>query len=208
MPTIEYWFTLASPWAFLGHDAFMKLAKAHDIAINYKPVFLGEVFKATGGLPLPQRAPARQRYRMLELQRWRELRGIPLKLKPRNWPFDPALADRCVVAIAEAGGDPSGFMRAVWEASWVKEEDCGQEAKLAELLSRTGHDAKDVLAAAKSDEIGKIYAARTPEAIAAGAFGSPCYVLNGEVFWGQDRLDLLERALQTKREPYRVDATN
>ena len=206
MPTIDYWFTLASPWAFLGHEAFMKLAKAHDVAINYKPVFLGEVFKATGGLPLPQRAPARQRYRMLELQRWRELRGIPLKLKPRNWPFDPALADRCVVAIAEAGGDPSGFMRAVWEASWVKEEDCGQEAKLAELLSRTGHDAKDVLAAAKSDEIGKIYAARTPEAIAAGAFGSPCYVLNGEVFWGQDRLDLLARALETKRAAYRVDA--
>ena len=206
MPTIDYWFTLASPWAFLGHDAFMKLAKAHDVAINYKPVFLGEVFKATGGLPLAQRAPARQRYRMLELQRWRELRAIPLKLKPRNWPFDPALADRCVVAIAEAGGDPSGFMRAVWEASWVKEEDCGQEAKLAELLSRSGHDAKDVLAAAKSDEISKIYAARTPEAIAAGVFGSPCYVLGGEVFWGQDRLDLLARALETKRAAYRVDA--
>ncbi|HEV3247492.1 MAG TPA: 2-hydroxychromene-2-carboxylate isomerase [Beijerinckiaceae bacterium] len=206
MPTIDYWFTLASPWAFLGHEAFMKLAKAHDVAINYKPVFLGEVFKATGGLPLAQRAPARQRYRMLELQRWRELRAIPLKLKPRNWPFDPALADRCVVAIAEAGGDPSGFMRAVWEASWVKEEDCGQEAKLAELLSRSGHDAKDVLAAAKSDEIGKIYAARTPEAIAAGVFGSPCYVLGGEVFWGQDRLDLLARALETKRAAYRVDA--
>jgi 2-hydroxychromene-2-carboxylate isomerase len=206
MPTIDYWFTLASPWAFLGHEAFMKLVKAHDVAINYKPVFLGEVFKATGGLPLAQRAPARQRYRMLELQRWRELRAIPLKLKPRNWPFDPALADRCVVAIAEAGGDPSGFMRAVWEASWVKEEDCGQEAKLAELLSRSGHDAKDVLAAAKSDEIGKIYAARTPEAIAAGVFGSPCYVLGGEVFWGQDRLDLLARALETKRAAYRVDA--
>jgi 2-hydroxychromene-2-carboxylate isomerase len=193
VPTIDYWFTLASPWAFLGHEAFMKLAKAHDVAINYKPVFLGEVFKATGGLPLAQRAPARQRYRMLELQRWRELRAIPLKLKPRNWPFDPALADRCVVAIAEAGGDPSGFMRAVWEASWVKEEDCGQEAK-------------DVLAAAKSDEIGKIYAARAPEAIAAGVFGSPCYVLGGEVFWGQDRLDLLARALETKRAAYRVDA--
>jgi 2-hydroxychromene-2-carboxylate isomerase len=208
MPKIDYWFTLASPWAFLGHDAFMKLARSHDLAIGYKPVFLAEVFKETGGLPLAQRAPARQRYRMLELQRWRELRAIPLKLKPRHWPFDPKLSDCCVVAITEAGGDPSGFMRAVWEASWVKEEDCGKEAKIAELLSRTGHDAQDVLAAAKSEEIGKIYAARTPEAIAAGAFGSPCYVLNGEVFWGQDRLDLLARALETKREPYKVDATN
>ncbi|MBW0004494.1 MAG: 2-hydroxychromene-2-carboxylate isomerase [Hyphomicrobiales bacterium] len=206
MRKIDYWFTLASPWAFLGHDAFNKLANAHGLSIAYKPVFLGEVFKATGGLPLAQRAPARQQYRMLELQRWRELRGIPLKLKPKHWPFDPALADRCVTAIAEAGGDPSGFMRAVWEASWVREEDCGKEATLAELLSRTGHDAKDVLAAAKTEEIGKIYAARAPEAIAAGVFGSPCYVLDGEVFWGQDRLDLLERALATKREAFRVDA--
>ena len=171
-------------------------------------MFPGEVFKATGGLPLAQRPPARQRYRMLELQRWRELRAIPLKLKPKHWPFDPKLADRCVVAITQAGGDPSGFMRAVWEASWIREEDCAKEAKLAELLSRTGHDAKDVIAAAKSEEIGKIYAARDPEAIAAGVFGSPCYVLGGEVFWGQDRLDLLDRALATKREPYRVDAVN
>jgi len=103
MPTIDYWFTLSSPWAFLGHDAFMKLAKAHEVAISYKPMFIGEVFKATGGLPLAQRPPARQRYRMLELQRWRELRGIPLKLKPKHCPFDPALADRCVVAITERG---------------------------------------------------------------------------------------------------------
>ncbi len=208
MPVIDYWFTLVSPWAFIGHDAFMKLAKAHDVSIGYKPVSLGEVFKATGGLPLPQRAPARQRYRMLELQRWREMRGIPLKLKPKHWPFDPAHADRCVVAITQAGGDPSGFMRAVWEASWVKEQDCAQEALIAELLSGTGHDAKDVIAAAKSEEVGKLYAARAPEAIAAGVFGSPCYVLGGEVFWGQDRLDLLERALVTKRKPYRVDAAN
>ncbi|MBV8770306.1 MAG: DsbA family protein, partial [Hyphomicrobiales bacterium] len=141
MPKIDYWFTLVSPWAFIGHDVFMTLAKAHDASISYKPVVLGEVFKATGGLPLPQRPPARQRYRMLELQRWRELRGIPLKLKPKHWPFDPALADRCVVAITEAGGDPSGFMRAVWEASWIREEDCAKEATLAELLKRTGHDA-------------------------------------------------------------------
>jgi 2-hydroxychromene-2-carboxylate isomerase len=208
MPKIDYWFTLSSPWAFLGHDAFMKLAKTHDLAITYKPVFLHDVFKETGGLPLAQRPPTRQRYRMLELQRWRELRAIPLKLKPRHMPFDPKRADCCVVAIAEAGGDPCAFMRAVWEASWIKEEDCGQEAKLAELLSRTGHDAKDVLAAAKSEAIGKIYAARTPEAIAAGVFGSPCYVLNAEVFWGQDRLDLLASALESGRGPFKVDATN
>ena len=208
MPSIDYWFSLASPWAFLGHDPFLTLAKAHEAAIGYKPVFLADVFKETGGLPLGQRAPARQRYRMLELQRWRELRGVPLKLKPKHWPFDPKLADCCVTAIAEAGGDPSHFMRAIWQSSWIAEEDCAPEQKLAELLSRSGHDAEDVIAAAKSDAIQKIYASRAAEAVAAGVIGSPCYVLNGEVFWGQDRLDLLARALESGRAPFKVDAAD
>ncbi|MFI5011963.1 MAG: 2-hydroxychromene-2-carboxylate isomerase [Hyphomicrobiales bacterium] len=208
MPQIDYWFSLASPWAFLGHDPFLKLAEAHDVAVIYKPVFLPEVFKETGGLPLPQRAPARQRYRVLELQRWREFRGVPLKLKPRHWPFDPKLADCCVTAIAEAGGDPSAFMRAIWQSSWIAEEDCAPEEKLAELLSRTGHDAEDVLAAAKTQEIRELYAARAREAIASGVIGSPCYVLGGEVFWGQDRLDLLARALDSGRQPFSVTAAD
>jgi 2-hydroxychromene-2-carboxylate isomerase len=208
MPSIDYWFSLASPWAFLGHDPFLKLAKAHELAINYKPVFLPDVFKETGGLPLGQRAPARQRYRMLELQRWREFRGLPLKLKPKHWPFDPKSADCCVVAIVEAGGDPSSFMRAIWHASWIAEEDCAPREKLAELLSRTGHDAEDVLAAAGTEAIRTAYAAHAGEAIAAGVIGSPCYVLNGEVFWGQDRLDLVARALESKRMPFRVDAAD
>jgi 2-hydroxychromene-2-carboxylate isomerase len=208
MPAIDYWFTIASPWAFLGHDPFLKLAQKHRVNVVYKPVFLAEVFKETGGLPLNERAPARQRYRLVELQRWREYRGLPLKLKPKHWPFHPKLADCCITAIAEAGGDPSGFMRAVWEASWVEEEDCAPEAKLADLLARTKHDAADVLAAAKSQPIQSIYAGRSREAIAAGVIGSPCYVLGGEVFWGQDRLELLGRALASHRKPYRADAAD
>jgi len=208
MSSIDYWFSIASPWAFLGHGPFLKLAKAHGASIAYKPVFLPEVFKETGGLPLAQRAPARQRYRFLELQRWREYRGVPLKLRPRHWPFDPKLADCCVTAIAEAGGDPSGFMSAVWQASWIADQDCAPESKIAELLSQTGHDAQDVLAAGKSDTVRAIYARRPAEAIAAGVIGSPCYVLNGEVFWGQDRLDLLARALESKRKPFTLDAAD
>jgi 2-hydroxychromene-2-carboxylate isomerase len=208
MASIDYWFSLASPWAFLGHDPLMQLAKAHDLAIIYKPVFLPDVFKETGGLPLHLRAPARRHYRNIELQRWRELRGVPLKLKPTHWPFDPKPADCCVTAIVEAGGDPSGFMRTLWQACWVADEDCAPRAKLAELLSATGHDAEDVLAAAESETVQAIYTGHVAEAIAAGVIGSPCYVLAGEVFWGQDRLDLLARALESKRGPYKIDAAD
>ena len=98
--TIDYWFTLASPWAFLGHQPFSISRKQHGVTVRYRPVDLGEVFPHTGGLPLPKRHPARQRYRILELQRWREARGVALKIHPKHWPFPVATANRTIVAVA------------------------------------------------------------------------------------------------------------
>jgi 2-hydroxychromene-2-carboxylate isomerase len=204
--TIDYYFTLASPWAFLGHQAFLDLAKAHDVAIRYKPVDLGDVFPHTGGLPLPKRHPARQRYRILELQRWREARGIALKIRPRHWPFSVATANRTIIAVAASGADPGRYTRRAFEGVWVKDEDLGQDENLVTLLNECGHDGTNMLAAAKSDAIGKIYADTATEAVDRNVIGSPCYVLDGEVFWGQDRLDLLARALRSGRKAYRMDA--
>jgi 2-hydroxychromene-2-carboxylate isomerase len=204
--SIDYWFTLASPWAFLGHQAFLDLAKQHGVTIRYKPVSLGEVFANTGGLPLPKRHPARQRYRILELQRWREARGIALKLHPKHWPLPIALPDRTVVAVAESGADPGAYARKAFEAIWAEERDLKEDATLTALLDAAGHDGAKMLEAAKSDAIGAIYAARAQEAVDANVIGSPCYVLDGEVFWGQDRLGLLESALKSGRKAYKVDA--
>jgi 2-hydroxychromene-2-carboxylate isomerase len=201
--TIDYWFTLASPWAFLGHQAFLDLARQHGVTIRYKPVSLGEVFPHTGGLPLGKRHPARQRYRILELQRWREARGIPLKLHPKHWPLPIALPDRTIVAVAESGADPGDYVRRAFTAIWVEERDLKDDATLVALLDGAGHDGDAMLAAAKSDAIGAIYAARAQEAVDANVIGSPCYVLDGEVFWGQDRIELLADALKSGRAPYR-----
>jgi 2-hydroxychromene-2-carboxylate isomerase len=204
--TIDYWFTLASPWAFLGHQAFLDLAKREGVTIRTKPVSLGEVFPHTGGLPLPKRHPARQRYRILELQRWREARGIALKLHPKHWPLPIALPDRTIVAVAESGVDPGRYVRRAFEAIWVEERDLKEDATLVALLDEAGHDGTAILAAAKSDRVGAIYTARAQEAVDANVIGSPCYVLDGEVFWGQDRLGLLEAALKSGRTAYRMDA--
>ena len=78
---VDYYFSLVSPWSYLGHDRFMALTRQHGVEVQYVPVFLGPVFAETGGLPLPKRAPHRQRYRFLELQRWREKLGVPLNLR-------------------------------------------------------------------------------------------------------------------------------
>jgi 2-hydroxychromene-2-carboxylate isomerase len=204
--TIDYWFSLASPWAFLGHQPFLDLAKAHDIIVRYKPVDLGEVFPHTGGLPLPKRHPARQRYRILELQRWREMRGVALKIHPKHWPFPVATANRSIIAVAEAGADPGRYTRRAFEGIWVEDKDLGDEAVLVALLNECGHDGAKMLEGAKSDAISAIYAANAAAAVEANVIGSPCYVLDDEVFWGQDRLGLLESALKSGRKAYRMDA--
>lgn len=204
---IDYYFTLLSPWTYLGHDAFVALAREHGLTIASRPTPLRSVFDETGGLPLPKRHPVRQRYRILELQRWREKRGLPLVLYPKHFPFDVSLADRMAIAMAEQGGDPSGFVGAVLAGVWARDEDLSRSELLTELAEKAGFDGARVLAAAESEAVKGRYQQTIDAAIAAGVFGAPSYVLDGEVFWGQDRLELLADALASGREPYRNDAT-
>ena len=105
--SIDYDFSLQSPWAYLGHDAFLKVASDYDCEIIYRPVQLIELFSETGGLPLGRRHPVRQRYRLMELQRWREKRNLALHLHPTHWPFEAPLADQMVIAIIAQGRDPA-----------------------------------------------------------------------------------------------------
>ena len=199
---VDYFFSLVSPWAYIGHRPFLDLARRHGATIAYRPVFLNEVFSETGGVPLAKRHPARQAYRMIELQRWREKRGLRFQLKPKHWPFDGNVANCAVLAIVAAGGDPSAFAQSVFEAIWEREENVGDIEALSRLIGEAGFKPDAILAAADSGEIKAQYEANRLDAIAIGAFGSPCYVLNGEVFWGQDRLELLEDALKSGRPPY------
>lgn len=200
---IDYVFSIISPWAYLGSARFHAMAKKHGVSINYRPVALGPVFKETGGLPLSQRPPARQAYRLMEMQRWRDHLGIPLLLKPNHFPADVALADRCVVALCAMEVDPQGYIESAHAALWAEDRDLADEAVLADLLTLSGHEAAMVLSLAKGNLVEAVYTAHGEWAIANGTFGSPSYVLEGEVFWGQDRLDLLEEALASGRGPYK-----
>lgn len=201
--TVDYYFSMISPWAYIGHDAFHEMVARRGVTVNYLPVKLPEVFEVTGGLPLPKRHPARQAMRWVEMQRWREKRGIALNLQPAHWPFATATADRMVIAVVKGGGDPAAFMRAVFVGTWAEEKDMADEDTLVATANGVGLDGTALLAAAKTDEMGGILDANTAKAIEVGSFGSPGYVLNGEVFWGQDRIDLLEDAIASGRAPYR-----
>lgn len=200
--TINYYFSLISPWAYLGSGRLHAMARQHGAGIVYKPVPLLEVFKETGGLPLGQRPPARRAYRLMEMQRWRDALKLPLLLAPKHFPLDIALADRSILALLAAGANPEGYITAAHHALWAQDRNLGDATELAALLEQAGHDAQAVLTRAMSEEIGAHYAANREEALAAGVFGAPSYVLNGEIFWGQDRLPQLESALASGRAPF------
>lgn len=199
---IDYYFSLVSPWAYIGHVPFIEIARRHGVEINYKPVFLGRVFAETGGLPLAQRHPVRQRYRMVELQRWREKRGLNFNLQPKHWPFDVNLADRFVIAVTAAGKDPDPFLRRAYAAVWEEERDLANPVVLTELAEQAGLDSSSLMDVATGSTTEAIYALNLENAVAGGVFGSPAYVLDGEVFWGQDRLELLDDALASGRAAY------
>jgi 2-hydroxychromene-2-carboxylate isomerase len=202
---IDYLFTLQSPWAYLGSAPFHALARKHGLAIRYRPVTLLEVFNETGGLPLAKRHPARQAYRLVELQRWRAAREVPLNLKPKGFPFDATLADCVVIALQDEGHAPEAYLTAAHRAVWAEDRNMADEAEIARLLDAAGENAAAILAAAKGPAVQAAYVANRGWALEAGIFGAPSYVLDGEIFWGQDRLGLLDDALKSARPAYRPD---
>ena len=204
--SIDYYFSLVSPWAYLGHAPFLDIARRHELAVNYKPIFLGRVFAETGGQPLAQRHPARQRYRLIELQRWRERRGVPLNLHPKHWPFDVALADRFVIAIQATHQNPDPFLRRAFAGVWAEDRNLADPLMIAELAEEAGLDSASLLDLAQGSTTEALYALNLENAVNGDVFGSPAYVLDGEVFWGQDRLELLDDALTTGRAPFKAEA--
>ena len=200
--TIEYFYTHVSPWAYFGHAAFLDLATLHGATVVFRPVNLGGVFDASGGMPLAKRHPVRQAYRLVELQRWREKRNLPLNIHPSHFPADPTLADCCALALVEHGGPVAAFSEKAFRHIWADEGDLNDRASLKALAEAVGADGDRMLAGADSAEIKAIYAENQARAIELGVIGSPCYVLQGEPFWGQDRLELLADALASGRAPY------
>jgi 2-hydroxychromene-2-carboxylate isomerase len=200
---VDYYFSFQSPWAYIGHDVFRDVAKTYDLKVNYKPVVLVDLFSETGGLPLMKRHPVRQRYRMVELQRWRDKRGLKFHLQPANWPFNARLADGVVIAAIQAGVDPEPFMRRAFAAVWEGQLNLAETATLMQLADQSGLSGKQLVERSGSDEISAAYEQNRQDALAADVFGSPVYVLDGEVFWGQDRIELLADALKSGRPPYR-----
>jgi 2-hydroxychromene-2-carboxylate isomerase len=194
--TIDYCFTAQSPWTYLGHDRFAAMAKEWGATVRVRPVDFGQIFPISGGLPLGKRAPQRQAYRLVELKRISEHVGLPLNLHPKFFPVAGDPAARLIIAVDQHDGTDAAlrFCGAVFRAVWVEERDIADAGTLAQLLQEAGLNA-NLMEHAQHPSVQARYEQYTREAIEASVFGAPSYVVDGEIFWGQDRLDFLQRKL-------------
>lgn len=195
--TVDYYFAPQSPWAYLGHQRLADIVQRTGAAVRVMPIDLGgKVFPISGGLPLGQRAPQRQAYRLLELQRFSQRLNLPLNLKPRYFPVGGDDSARLIIAADLAQGAEAAMKiaGAILAACWAQERNMADDKVLAELLSEQGLPAQ-WMEASRSQAVQERYETYTQAAIDAGVFGAPSYVVDGEIFWGQDRLDFVERAL-------------
>ncbi len=195
MKEIDYFMVPSSPWTYLGHDRLAAIAARHGARIIMKPFDLGRVFPLSGGLPLGKRAPQRQSYRLAELARWRDHLGVALNVQPRYFPVPADLAMRMIVAAQIGHGADLAFQLAgrIMRACWADEQDINDPATLAALANTDGMDGAELLA--EGDAVQADIDRNTDEAIAAQVFGSPWYRVGEQHFWGQDRLDFVDRAL-------------
>jgi 2-hydroxychromene-2-carboxylate isomerase len=194
--TVDYYFAPQSPWMYLGHARFTDIAQRAGADVRVRPVDYGQIFAVSGGLPLPKRAPQRQAYRLVELRRFSEALGIPLNPEPRHFPVagDPAGLLITVVADQDGADAAMRLTGAVGRAIWVQERNVADDSVLTELLEENGLDASR-LGQSKQADVKTRYDENTRLAIDTGVFGAPSYVIDGEIFWGQDRLDFVERRL-------------
>lgn len=203
--SIDYYYVGASPFAYLGHDAVRAVADKHGAKLNYRPVNLMAVWEISGAVPPAQRPAVRQRYRLIEMQRIALMRNLAINLKPAHFPVDVTLCDQVAIAISRRGADPHDYIKSVFTGVWVDEQNLADGAVIADKISLAGFDADDLLAEARSPEVAAERVANTNAAIAADAIGAPAYVLNGEAFWGQDRIDYLDLALTSGRKAFTAD---
>ena len=196
MANIDYYFGTISPFAYLASDRLERIAARHGAGITYKPLDILQLFDRTGGVRPANRHPSRMDYRAQELPRWADHLGLPLNLKPAFWPVNMAPSSYAIIAAQGAGGgDTGGLVQGFLRAVWAEDRDITDDVVIRDILSAHGFDPA---LADKGLFVGaETYGRNLEQAVEAGVFGSPFYVVreSGQKFWGQDRLDFLDRHL-------------
>ena len=193
MAHIDYYLGTISPWCYLAGDRLEKIAARHGAQVTYKPLDLLQLFDRTGGVRPANRHASRMEYRAQELPRWADHLGMALNLKPAHWPVNMAPSSYAIIAAQEAGGDVGRLVQGFLRAVWAEEHDISDDTVIRKILSDHGFDPA---LADKGLFVGaEVYGRNLEQAVEAGVFGAPFYIVRetGQRFWGQDRLDFLDR---------------
>lgn len=198
MAHIDYYFSTLSPYAYLAGTRLEGIASRHGAGVTYKPLDIMALFSRTGGVPLKDRPPARQAYRVQDIKRQVRKLAMPFNISPRHWPVNPAPSSYAIIAAqAAGGGDMGALVHSILRASWAEDRDISDDAVIGECLQKAGFDPGLTVSGMLSGA--ETYAANLEEAVSAGVFGSPFYVVDtGQSFWGQDRLEDLDAHLAGK----------
>jgi len=194
---IDYYASLNSPWTHLGAARIEAMAMASGATLRIYPVDFGAIFAESGGLPLPKRSLQRQHYRLQELARWRDYLGIPINIQPKFFPSSEAQTSSCVIALRETMGDQPAIKlaHAVLKAVWQEERNPADPAVLPDLIRGIGQDADTVMTLGADPKWAAMRESDTRAALARNVFGAPSYVIGDDIFWGQDRLEFVQRRL-------------
>src|SRR5262245_52320339 len=206
MPKLDCYYSLSSPWAYFAGPRLQDIVRRHHVELTLKPFDFQAVVPKTGGVPLRTRPEPRRRYHAAELDRWRKYLAMPLVLQPRYYPqqspADPnwnKYAGWMVIAAQSAGLDALPLSQAILRALWAEQRDISQAQVRRAIAEENGYDGPRLLAAETSEPVQQLYRQFSLEAEQLGVFGAPTFVIDGDVFWGQDRLDFVDRKLDCLR---------
>ena len=192
---IDYYFWINSDWAYFGNPRLKAMAERYGLKVNYYPVDLASVYARTGGIKLQLRSKERKDYRLLEMERFRDLLQMPINLHPKYMPANGQLPSYVVIAAKQRGIDVHELVHAIMIATWVEDRDIEDEATLVAIADGIGLDGAALLRQARLPDAERAYFDYTNKAVERGMFGAPFYFFRNEAFWGQDRLEYLDRVI-------------
>ncbi|MEP5633536.1 MAG: 2-hydroxychromene-2-carboxylate isomerase [Tateyamaria sp.] len=199
MNEITYYYSVHSAFAYLGSVRVMEMCATHGLTLVHRPIPLSPVVEAQGSLPFRARTQAHVDYFFgREIERWAVMRNVPMmSARPTHHDADYTLASGMILALGDRGTQVDEMAHALLQAHWCDDLDLSDATALAVLARSLGHDSIKLLDAAQSASVKEQYQNNAKEALAADVFGSPTYVLNGESYYGQDRLEMVEHAITT-----------
>ena len=196
---IDYYFATPSPWAYLATPRIIELKNKYDLKINSKPSDLMEIFAVHGVAAVKDRPQPVQLNRLTELKRWSKFLNMPMTIQPKFFPVDPSLSHRTIILAQKNNINVENLIFSFQKAVWADEKDISDENTIIEICKSNDFNSSSIIEDANSDEIISEYKKNTEEALSKNVWGSPTFIYNDELFWGQDRIEFLERAIHNTK---------